>query len=90
MVNNMMSPDQEIVLSCAFRYALGRMTYVVDSVAGEIENNILDIPEKDLRRYRDEIDKAIKDSDSGMDMDVNRWLECKAVVVGELMRRRVE
>lgn len=54
-----MTLNEEIVLSCAFRYALGRMTYVVDSVASEIERNIQILPGKDLHRFISEIGEAI-------------------------------
>lgn len=82
-----MKLDQEIVLSCAFRYALGRMTYVVDSVAGEIERNVAILPARDLHRYIKEIGEAIAEDRAGMNMDIKRWSRCSVVLERELKHR---
>lgn len=82
-----MTLNEEIVLTCAFRYALGRMTYVVDSVASEIERRRKSLPKKDLELYRKEIWEAREQSKLGMEMDKDRWLECYAILGQELSRR---
>lgn len=82
-----LSLNEEIVLACAFRYALGRMTYVVDSVASEIERQAHRLPRKDLIRYANEIVIAIKDKHAGMDMDVKRWSQLRNNLLAELGRR---
>lgn len=82
-----MTLNEEIVLSCAFRYALGRMTYVVDSVASEIERRRKSLPTKDLHRYRAEITEASRGNSLGMEMDKKRWQECYAILGQELSRR---
>lgn len=84
-----MTLNEEIVLTCAFRYALGRMTYVVDSVASEIERNASILPTKDLHLYEREIKEAIAEERTGMDMDTQRWLKCRAVILAEMKRREV-
>lgn len=76
----MMTLDQDITIGCAFRYALGRMTYVVDSVASEIERNVDEISLKTRHRLIREIDEAIKENHAGMQMDVERWQKCRAVI----------
>lgn len=86
----MMDLDQDITIGCAFRYALGRMTYVVDSVASEIERQIEEIPTKTLLRFRDEITEAIKANHAGMDMDVERWSKCRIAINDELHERHRE
>lgn len=82
--------DEDITIGCAFRYALGRMTYVVDSVASEIERNIERISTKTLVRFRDEITEAIKANHAGMDMDVDRWSKCRIAINDELWQRHRE
>lgn len=86
----MMPLNQDIALVCAFRYALGRMTYVVDSVASEIERQIDTISTKSLHLIRKEISEAIKASHAGMQMDVERWEKCRIAINDELWQRHKE
>ncbi len=64
----------EITLSCAFRYALGSMTYVVSSVVDDILNNWDALSEgtkarfvKEIKDHREEYGKC------GMEMDDSQW-----------------
>lgn len=86
----MMDLNEDITIGCAFRYALGRRTYVVDSVASEIERQIERISTKTLLRMRDEITDAIKNKNAGMDMDVERWSKCRIAINDELWERHRE
>lgn len=73
-----LAPHQNrILLICAFRYALGRMSYVVDEIATLIEKNKDWISEGDKELYIKEIDRAIESGRAGMDMDVERWKKVK-------------
>lgn len=70
--------DEEIVLNCAFRYALGRMTYVVDSVCNELKRNYYALRvsakeriSKEIQEYQDTWEKA------GMDCDNDDWNKIK-------------
>jgi len=83
-----MSLDDQIVLTCAFRYALGRRTYVVDSVANQIELNADTMPLKDLDLYIREINVAIVENHAGMEMDIERWKKCRDILKIVLLRRR--
>lgn len=83
-----MSLDMQIVITCAFRYALGRMTYVVDSVATTIEAVVTELETNGLGLIAREIDQAIKDGTIGMEMDADRWLKCRAIVLAEIKRRQ--
>lgn len=83
----MLSLDMQIVITCAFRYALGRMTYVVDSVATTIEAMVTELDTNGLGLIEREIEAAIKDGTIGMDMDQQRWLKCRAIVLAEIKRR---
>lgn len=59
----------------AMRYALGRKTFVVDTVCRVLLNNINGI-RKDIKlSMAKEIEKAIANNEAGMDMDVRRWQE---------------
>ena len=85
-----MTLNEDIVIGCAFRYALGRRTYVVDSVASEIERQIEDISTKTLVRLRSEITEAIKEDRAGMQMDIERWQTCRTAINHELHKRHNE
>lgn len=65
--------DDSIVLMCAFRYALGRRTYVVSSVSTAILDNwhYLDVNER--KRYHEEIKEAIDNGCAGDEGDVKNW-----------------
>ena len=73
-VEKKLSINQEIVLSCAFRYALGRMTYVVGSVCEELIKlepllhwNFKERTAREIQEYQDENGKA------GMSFDNEEW-----------------
>ena len=79
-----MTLDEDITLVCAFRYALGRMTYVVSSVCNEIERQVNSIPPKTRRQFIMEIDEAVENQQAGMMIDVERWHKCKSILVDSL------
>ena len=63
------------ILFYAFRYALGRMTYAVGTVVGELKQNWEHFDISTQMLIKDEIKQAILDSKAGMDMDVRQWQE---------------
>lgn len=65
----------EHILFMAFRYALGRMTYVVSEVADTLIKKWPEISPKYQELIHQEIKKAIADKNAGMDMDVQQWLK---------------
>lgn len=65
--------DQTILLFCAFRYALGRSTYVVGTIADIIGSNWDQIVPVQREMYKREIREAIDRGRAGMDMDVKAW-----------------
>jgi hypothetical protein len=67
--------DERLVLICAFRYALGRMTYVVGTVVDLIRNNwhVLDDGTKDLF-VREIHDHKRVFGNIGMDFDERAWM----------------
>lgn len=70
---NLQQKDQEIVLICAFRYALGRSTYV----SSEISHIIIGVWDDLSISYRELIQREIRDAIerdmAGMDCDVAEW-----------------
>jgi hypothetical protein len=50
-----MTLNQEITLFCAFRYALGRKTYVVGAVCEELQRHYNELKEHDKAKYVQEI-----------------------------------
>ena len=62
-----------IVLLCAFRYALGRSTYIVIDIVCEIEDNWNNIPIHTKNLIQSEIKSAIDENRSGMECDRMAW-----------------
>lgn len=70
--------DQELVLSCAMRYALGRMTYVVGSVCSELRRNYDRLPANTKARIAKEIQEYQNEHGlAGMDFDNEEWNKVK-------------
>jgi len=63
----------EDVLLSAFRYALGRQTYIVNFIVKNILNNWNDISDKLKNLMKREIQEAIDTNEAGMDCDVKEW-----------------
>ncbi len=64
----------ELTLGCAFRYALGRMTYIVGEVVENIIRNWSEIHPSTKERFVKEILEYRKDHGKiGMDMDDKEW-----------------
>lgn len=68
----MNSPD--IILFCAFRYAIGRSTYVVDVVVDEILKRWENLSQSDKELYAHELLEHIrKFGRIGMECDAKSW-----------------
>jgi len=65
--------NDRILLNCAFRYALGRMTYVVGSVVTQLIKAYPIINIHDKLRIAKEIEEAIAEGHAGWDCDVADW-----------------
>ncbi len=73
-----LSLDEEIVLSCAARYALGRRTYVVHSVCSELIRNYAALPDGTRRRIAQEIQEhQDKWGPAGDECDDREWNRVK-------------
>jgi hypothetical protein len=70
-----MSDDINSLAWPAMRYALGRKTYVVDTVCRALINQKANIRDDIRERIGQEIRKAIMEGEAGMPMDVARWVD---------------
>ena len=77
--------DNELIDLCAFRYALGRRTYIVDVVATHLYYRIEKYSINMLKRLQEEIRNAY---DLGDDCDKYLWDELLDGVEFELNNRR--
>lgn len=68
-----MNLDNQITLDCAFRYALGRSSYVTSAVSNVIIECWDAIPSERKMMIVAEINKAIKEDRIGMEMDKINW-----------------
>jgi hypothetical protein len=77
--------DQDILLFCAFRYALGRQTYVVGAIADIIKANWGHMPQSRRDMFRKEIEEAIEQGYAGsVNIDVPCWMSILRMVDGEV------
>lgn len=72
--------DDRLILIAAFRYALGRMTYMPSVVAGAIESCWPELTEHDRRLIKNEINEAIERGHIGMQCDAATW--CRVLDLG--------
>lgn len=84
LLNNMVAVEDD-VLFCAFRYALGRRTYVVGKICEAIRLNASSIQSNLRSQMIREISEAVDTKQAGDDIDVQRWLECRRVLQQSLM-----
>lgn len=70
--------DLQILFIAAFRYALGRMTYVAPTVAGMIKDNIDYLTGNTINLMIKEIEDGDARGVLGMDVDKEIWLRLKA------------
>lgn len=65
--------EDGIILNCAFRYALGRQSYVVGVLVNTLIKNFRKINIHDRTRIANEIEKAINERLAGSKYDVVEW-----------------
>jgi endonuclease III-like uncharacterized protein len=75
------------LLFCSFRYALGRRTYIVGTVANLLIKHINFIEDKDIHTIRREISMAIAENNAGMDMDVQEWMSVLIAIDDRLNKK---
>lgn len=77
---------QPVFLMYAFRYALGRMTYAVGSVADTLIAYRDELDPQWREQIVEDIERAIAGGHAGMDMDVRQWERVAAAMRGERVR----
>lgn len=70
----------ELTLLCAFRYALGRRTYIVYHVANEIIKNKNNLTDTDKYIIIKEITEAEERDGLGMECDKWEWIRVRDVL----------
>jgi len=66
--------NQDILLFCAFRYALGRQTYVVGAICDILKANWGHMSEGRRKMFKDEIREAVSKGWAGSEIiDVPEW-----------------
>jgi len=65
--------DEEILLACAFRYCLGRRTYVVSSCTSQLKKKYHLLSDHFKFRTMKEIDEADFEENLGDSFDVREW-----------------
>lgn len=72
---------EESIVFWAFRYALGRMTYVVGDVGDHIIRNAELFSDEFKKNVIGEIREKEYKNELGMEMDKTKWLEVKRVLL---------
>ena len=75
--------DDMLVLMCAFRYALGRRTYIVSFVVNEIISNWNELPIYMRQLVHNEINEAIKYDTIGDECDLQSWRTVLALDIND-------
>lgn len=66
--------DEEILLACAFRYCLGRRTYVVSSCTSELKKKYHLLSDNFKYRTMKEIDEEKLSDNLGASFDAEEWM----------------
>lgn len=75
-------PNHNIIMFSAFRYALGRQTYVVSEVVEYLLNHWETLEQKYRVLVIKEIYESIENGDAGMEIDIRQW--CRLLIDHEL------
>lgn len=80
--------DVDTLVICAFRYALGRETYIVDDVAGIIETNLTELSNQtDFERQHDYEELGASRA-FGASFDKERWMRVEDALKAERIARK--
>ena len=87
------SDDLNDLIVCAFRYALGRRTYIVHTISEIIKSNFsaldsrtIEVMLQDIERQH-EYEKVGIDKAFGDDCDRERWMEVEVLLNAEKLDR---
>ena len=82
--------DFSLIILCAFRYALGKATYIPGTVSEFIKDHVDDIETGDLKTMVKEITEHYVINKLGHECDVEMWLRLHSFLTAELSEREVE
>jgi len=68
--------NQSELIFCAFRYCLGRMTYIVSQMCDYLVDHWTDIEPAYQKMIHKEIEEALELGRAGMEQDQDSWIEC--------------
>jgi len=97
----MLTDKESQIYFCAFRYCLGRMTYIVSNFCEEASRKINRINDHFLLLMEKELIEATQQDNAerargercrtlGWDCDRDEWIKFTAVVSAEIDRRKLE
>lgn len=69
----LMTTEEEFILGCAFRYALGAMSTAPSIISEALEKRWKKLSPDLKKMVKKEIRESIKLGKAGMDMDVKTW-----------------
>jgi len=72
--------DEELILLCAVRYALGRRSYIVGLVCNYIKKRLESLSFVAIGHIIDEITEAEKEDGLGSEIDKNEWLNLRRIL----------
>jgi hypothetical protein len=75
--------ELNILIFCAFRYALGRRSYIVGFVSEILQKHIGKIDSGNRELITKEINKAIEGGHAGMKCDIAEWNKLLQVLMDE-------
>ena len=85
--------DLNDLIVCAFRYALGRRTYIVHTITeiiktnlSALESNTIEVMLRDIERQH-EYEKVGLEKAFGDDCDRDRWMEVEVLLNAEKLDR---
>lgn len=90
--NPKIDPADEVfgmMMCSAVRYAIGRMTYIVDTTTKYVEKYMHYMDQHALQNICDDITKNEEFNNLGMGVDRAQWLHLRQEIIGELQARNV-
>ena len=76
--NSIFSSSHQLITLAAFRYALGRKSYIVAEITKWITDNWNEIPDSTLRTILTEVESALEMGQCGDENDVIEWEKLQA------------
>ena len=86
--------DVDTLVICAFRYALGRETYIVDDVAGIIESNLTELSNQTIQVLLQDFERQHDYEELGAprvfgaSFDKERWMLVEDALKAERIARK--